>query len=66
MIGRHSEKVFKVYRHFRSCGVPSSVGSMLDHANLVGADPVGGFGRGGLVRLEMVERSSRRLVRGRT
>ena len=70
MSGRKHQEVFRdfagVGRHFCPCDVLDPTGGVLSVTGLVGAAHSGGFGRSGLVRLEIVERAAWRLVRGRT
>jgi len=68
MSGRKNQGVFHaVFGNrggFRLGNVPAETRNLLSVTDLVGADPVGDSSRGGLVRLAVVERSSRRVLRG--
>ena len=67
MSGRKNQGIFHIVignrGGFRLGHVSDPVGDVLSVTDLVGTDPFGGFGRGGLVRLAVVERPSRRLLR---
>jgi len=69
MSGRKNQGIFHaVFGNrggFRPRDVPTETRHLLSVPYLVGVDPVGGIGRGGLVRLAVVERSSRRVLRRR-
>ena len=69
MSGRKNQGVFYVAfgnrGGFRLGDVPAETRHLLSVPDLVGADPVGSFGRSRLVRLAVVERSSRRVLRRR-
>ena len=69
MIGRKNQGVFHAVFGNRgsvcSGDVPAKTRHLLSVPDLVGADPVGGFGRGGLVRLAVVERSLWNILGGR-